>query len=79
MEKDPDLIFIARKLKDAIRLEELFKEAGIEYDVEPDEYTGGVVFRRTRIGAFFYVAPEFRERAAEVMLKNGYVPITDPA
>lgn len=75
MEKDPDLIFIARRLRDATALEALFKQAGVEYDVEPDEYPGGIVFKTMRVGAFFYVRPEERENALAVMLKNGYVPV----
>jgi hypothetical protein len=74
-EKDPELIFIAKRLQDATILEALFIRSGIDYDVEPDEYQGGVIFRRTRIGAFFYVAEEFREKAVSVMLENGYVPV----
>jgi hypothetical protein len=73
-DKDPELIFIARRLRDAKALEAVFTQAGIEYDVEPDEYEGGVIFRRMRIGAFFYVAEEFRQKAIAVMLENGYVP-----
>jgi hypothetical protein len=73
--KDPELIFIAKRLEDATTLEALFIRAGIDYDVEPDEYQGGVIFRRMRIGAFFYVAEELRAKAVSVMLENGYVPV----
>lgn len=68
------LIFIARKLKHATALEEALTAAEIDYHVEPDEYIGGFVFKTKRIGAFFYVEPEDRERAVEVLLKNGYEP-----
>jgi hypothetical protein len=72
--QEPSLLYIAKKLRDAKALEVLLTEAGIDYGVETDEYEGGVVFRRTRIGAFFYVLPEVRERAAQVLLDKGYAP-----
>ncbi|HVW84800.1 MAG TPA: hypothetical protein VHB50_08960 [Bryobacteraceae bacterium] len=82
MKKDPDyfegreprLIFIAKRLRDATRLEEIFTSAGIDYAVEADEYQGGVIFRRTRVGAFFYVLPEVRDRAAQIMMDSGFRP-----
>jgi hypothetical protein len=74
MENSSKPIFIARKLKDAKALEAVFEAAGVEYEVEPDEYLAGIVFRTMRVGAFFYVRPEIREKAISVMLENGYVP-----
>lgn len=68
------LIFIAKKLRQATDLEAVLTAAEIDYHVEPDEYIGGFVFKTKRIGAFFYVEPEARDRAVEVMLKNGYQP-----
>jgi hypothetical protein len=75
MRRDPDyfgdqemeLIYIAKRLKDAMRVEELLTEAGIDYAVEADTYQGGVIFLRQRTGAFFYVLPEAMERAREVV------------
>ncbi|HXJ42678.1 MAG TPA: hypothetical protein VNH18_25580 [Bryobacteraceae bacterium] len=72
--QEPQLLYIAKRLKDATELEALLTEAGVDYGVEADEYEGGVVFRRTRVGAFFYVLPEVREQAAQVMLERGFVP-----
>ena len=71
---DPVLIYIARKLKDAIRLEEVFTAAGVDFGVEADEYRGGVVFRRLTVGAFFYVLPAAAESAHEIMRRNGFKP-----
>ena len=68
------LIFIAKRLRQATDLEAVLTAAQIDYHVEPDEYIGGFVFKTKRIGAFFYVEPEDRQRAVEVMLKNGYEP-----
>jgi hypothetical protein len=67
-------IYIARTLADAQKLEDALKTAGIEYDVEPDSYQGGFIFRSTRIGAFFYVDPEIRDRAVSVMQEKGFRP-----
>ena len=72
--KDPTLIYIAKKLKEALRLESIFTSAGLDYGVEADEYRGGVVFRSLRVGAFFYVLPESVEAAHEIMLRHGYKP-----
>ncbi|MBZ5621864.1 MAG: hypothetical protein LAQ69_24535 [Acidobacteriia bacterium] len=72
--KEPALIYIAKRLNDALRLESIFAEAGLDYGVEADEYRGGVVFRTVRAGAFFYVLPEIVGAAHEIMLRNGYKP-----
>jgi len=68
-------IYVAKRLADAERLEAVFTKAGIEYEVEPETYAGGVIFRTARVGAFFYVEPEWWERAEAVMLENGFIPI----
>jgi hypothetical protein len=72
--KEPVLIYIAKKLRDALRLEGIFTQAGVDYGVETDEYRAGVVFRTVRTGAFFYVLPETVAAAHDVMLGNGYKP-----
>jgi hypothetical protein len=71
-DRELDLVYIAKKLKDALRLESVLTEAGIDYAVEPDQYVGGVIFRSERVGAFFYAAPEWAERVREVMHRNGF-------
>lgn len=77
--RDPVLIFIAKKLKDALRLESIFDGAGVDYGVEADEYRGGLIFQSVRVGAFFYVLPETVGDAHEVMRRNGYKPHVEPA
>jgi hypothetical protein len=69
---EPVLIYIAKRLKDALRLEGILTEAGIDYGVETDDYQGGIIFRGTRTGAFFYVLPETLEAAESTMQRNGY-------
>ena len=80
MRRDPDffadrelaLIYIAKKLREALRLEGLLTERGVEYAVEPDTYKGGVIFASERIGAFFYVLPDTVEAARAVMQQHGF-------
>ena len=75
--KEATLIYIAKKLKDALRLESIFTSAGLDYGVEADEYRGGVLFRSLRVGAFFYVLPESVAAAHEIMHRHGYKPLVE--
>ena len=72
--QEPVLIYIGKRLKDSLRLEEILTAAGVDYGVEADEYRGGVIFRSVRTGAFFYALPETVEAAHEIMRRNGYKP-----
>ena len=72
------LVYIAKKLKDALRLEGIFDAAGVDYGVETDEYRGGTIFPTVRVGAFFYVLPEASAAAYAVMRGNGYKPVLEP-
>ena len=78
-DRDATLIYIAKKLRDATRLESALTEAGVDYGVEADEYRGGVVFTTTRIGAFFYVLPEAAPAARAAMERAGFKPYYEPA
>jgi len=71
---EPVLVYIAKHLKDALRLESIFSTAGVDYGVEADEYQGGIIFRRMRTGAFFYVLPGAADTARRVMREKGYRP-----
>lgn len=70
-----ELVYIAKRLRDAQRLESILTAAGVDYGVEADRYRGGVIFRTERIGAFFYVLPEALEATCRVMRENGYRPM----
>lgn len=80
MKRDPDffddqeleLIYIAKRLKEALRLESALTESAVDYAVEPDKYRGGVLFQTERVGAFFYVLPEAVQSAHEVMRRHGF-------
>src|ERR1035441_6046237 len=78
-DKEPTLIYIAKKLKEALRLESLLTDAGVDYGVEADEYRGGFIFMTTRVGAFFYVLPDAAQAAGELMQCNRFRPYIDPA
>jgi hypothetical protein len=68
------LIYVAKRLKEALKLEDRLTGAGMEYLVEPDRYSGGIIFRTERVGAFFYVAPKDEEAARGLLLQHGYRP-----
>ena len=68
------LVYMARRLRDALKLEGLFTDAGIEYAVETGTYTGGILMRRDLAGAFFYVQEEAVEKARAVLVQNRYKP-----
>jgi hypothetical protein len=79
-EQELDLLYIAKKLKEALRLEEVLTGAGLDYLVETDTYKGGIVFQAERVGAFFYVAPADLIAARETMANAGmkaYEPAPD--
>ncbi len=68
------LVYIAKRLREALKLESLLTTAGLDYLVEPDRYQGGVVFRSERVGAFFYVPAAMEEAAHRVLRDHGYRP-----
>ena len=72
--KEPVLIYISKRLKEALRLETLLAEAGIDFGVEADEYKGGIIFRNIRTGAFFYVLPEAVPAAHELLVRHNLKP-----
>ena len=73
-DRELSLIYVAKKLREALALEKLLTDSGVDYLVEPDRYSGGIIFRTERIGAFFYVAPEDEAAAREHMRSGGYRP-----
>ena len=72
MEEELILVYIAKRLKEALAIEKLFTDNGLEYVVEPDTYTGGIIFRTERTGAFFYVDPENQTIARDLLARSGY-------
>jgi hypothetical protein len=68
------LVYVAKKLKEALQLEKLLTDAGLDYLVEPDKYRGGIIFPSERIGAFFYVTEQADTSVRETMQQAGFVP-----
>ncbi|MEJ5367654.1 MAG: hypothetical protein WHT08_04995 [Bryobacteraceae bacterium] len=68
------LLYIAKRLREAQRVEDLLTGAGIDYLVEADLYMGGFLFRRALHGAFFYVTGTDDERARQLLVQHGYRP-----
>ena len=66
------LVHVARQLKEALRIEQLLTDAGLDYVVEPDEYTTGTIFRRRRVGAFFYVTVHDDPQARDLIRRQGW-------
>ncbi len=73
-DQELELIYIARKLDEALELEQLLTTAEVDYLVEVDTYSGGVLFRNARAGAFFYVQPADRAHAVERMKSQRWRP-----
>ena len=73
-EAELDLIYMARHLREALKLEDLLAEAAIDFLVETGTYTGGLLIKRDLAGAFFYVLPDNLEAARGVLVRNGYKP-----
>lgn len=73
-ERELALIYIAKRLDEALKLEDLLTRAEVDYFVEADRYRGGVVFQTERVGAFFYVEGEHEARVREYLSANGVAP-----
>jgi hypothetical protein len=82
MRREPDyfgddeleLVYIAKRLKEALALEDLMTQHAVDYLVEVDTYAGGIIFRTSRAGAFFYVHPRDEVRTRTLLSENGYRP-----
>ncbi len=73
-DQDLALVYIAKRLKEAKRLEETLTAAGLDYLVEADTYRGGIIFVGERVGAFFYVHPDHEERCRILMKEHHFKP-----
>ncbi|HEX4164432.1 MAG TPA: hypothetical protein VHZ55_03080 [Bryobacteraceae bacterium] len=69
-----DLVYMARTLRDALKLEQVLTDEGVEYLVETGTYVAGLLMKRDLTGAFFYVTPDDVERTRAVLLNNRYTP-----
>jgi hypothetical protein len=71
------LIYVARRLKEALAVERALDADALDYAVVPTRYTSGILFRSQRVGAFFYIAPHLAERARGLMLERGFKPFEE--
>lgn len=71
------LLYMARRLREALAIETLLSEAEVEYFVEPGPYRGGLLFPRELTGAYFYVLPDELPRAREILSRNKYKPFEE--
>ena len=82
MRQDPDhfedrelsLVYIAKRLPDALALEDTLTKAHVDYLVETDKFSGGMIFRTERVGAFFYVDSDQAEAVKQKMTAAGFTP-----
>ena len=68
------LIYMARRLPDALKVENILTDAGVEYLVETNTYVGGLIMRRELTGAFFYVTEDAVRKSEDVLKANRYKP-----
>ncbi len=68
------LLYLARRLREALAVEMVLSHAEVEYYVEPGPYQGGFLFTRELTGAYFYVRPSDIPRAREVLTRANYKP-----
>jgi hypothetical protein len=78
-DREVELVFIAKRLKDALRLEDALTTSSIDYAVQTETYHGGIIFRSERVGAFFYVDLDKVEPARGVIAGLGMKPYSEAA
>jgi hypothetical protein len=66
------LIYVAKKLREAKKVELALTNSGVDYIAGTDTYRGGFIFQTERVGVFFYVVPEDEVRAQAVLAGSGY-------
>ena len=73
-QQELDLVYMSRRLREALKVEKLFTDAGIDYLVETGTYVGGLLIKRDLTGAFFYVAAADLGAARKLLTDSGYRP-----
>lgn len=68
------LIYIAKRLKEALALEKVLDAGGMDYSVVTGKYASGILFRSERVGAFFYVAAPAEQTACSLIHQHGFKP-----
>ena len=78
-DQELDLVYIAKRLKEALKVEGVLTDAGVDYAIETDTYHGGIIFRSERVGAFFYVLPAAAAGVRELLARNGFRALDEDA
>lgn len=73
-EAELDLVYMARRLNDALEMENLLTASGVDYLVETGTYSSGFLIRRELTGAFFYVAPKDLQATRDILASNSRKP-----
>jgi hypothetical protein len=73
-EQELHLVYMARRLKESLSVERALDAGGMDYTVDPAYYQSGLLFRSTKIGAYFYVLPRDEERARSILTAGGFKP-----
>ena len=82
MRREPDffgdqdlvLIYVARRLKEALAVERVLDRSALDYTVVPTPYTSGFLLRTERVGAFFYVTLATEQSARALVQEHGFKP-----
>jgi hypothetical protein len=77
-DRELTLVYMARRLKESLAVEKALDAGDVDYTVEPAYYQSGLLFRSTKIGAYFYVLPETEDRARTVLREGGFKPYEMP-
>jgi hypothetical protein len=72
------LIYVARRLKEALAMERVLDDGAFDYAVVPATYSSGFLFRTQRVGAFFYVSLAAEQPARALVQSNGFKPFDKP-
>jgi hypothetical protein len=79
MRREPDfygeeeliLVYLARRLRDALAVEKIFEASGLDYALETGPYQSGLLFRSSKVGVYFYVRPQDAAQALTSLSKHG--------
>jgi hypothetical protein len=77
-DRELSLVYMARRLKESLAVEKVLDAGEMDYAVEPAYYQSGLLFRTTKIGAYFYVLPQDEDRARYLLREGGYRPYDPP-
>jgi len=70
-EEELALVYLARRLKDALAVEQIFDVSGLDYALETGPYQSGLLFRSSKVGVYFYVRPQDAEQALTALSQHG--------